>query len=295
MVGTKWKSIDLSRICAISILKKRKKNKAVVKFDHRDRCVKTLRSRSIFNWRSSFNQSRRSGWLRSDFPMWHDIRVGRLKYQWLMGIICGTILKSGKKFQLRNWRKIAFETAAHVCESAFMPKRNYNLCPDVWNFGNLIDVQYWIRLLSVRKYGTHKPENVSLEYAALRTYLCSQPGNIEVSHIDRVISLWSRVPCHWIFRWSSHKNRGQELWLFRQTQIPSLELPVAWRTYTSISKWGSDAYSPITLWRVGANLVVDCTGVSAARNNPWNGATVGTIPNRRGPHPLNFSLDPLDA
>ncbi len=281
--------------------------KAVVKFDHRDRCVEVRDVPAPYLTEDQvLIKVAAVGVCGSDIHMWHEHQSWQIKIPVIMGHeFCGTISEIGKKVSgFEIGERVAVETAAHVCGKCILCRSgNYNLCPERLGFGNLIDGAMTEYVAVRPEILHHIPENVSFEYAALTEPICvANRAIIEVSHIrPGDIVVVQGAGAIGIFSMMLAQKSGAGTLIVTGTNADTHRLEIA-RQLGAHYTINIQSEDPMHILRslgdgYGANLVVDCTGVSAALKQSMEMVRpMGTITKVGwGPQPLNFSLDPLVA
>ncbi len=242
----------------------------------------------------------------SDIHMWRQHHSWAIKTPVIMGHeFAGTVESAGKNVHsFKPGDRVTCETACQVCgQCLYCRTGHYNMCPSRLGFGNLVDGAM-AEYVAVRPEILHRvPDNVTLNYAALTEPCCvAATAIVEMSTIkpgDNVVIQGAGaigILCMALAKLCGagtitvlgtavDENRlriAKEMGATRTIDIGK-EDPVA------VIKTMGDGY--------GANLVVDCTGASAATVQsmalvrPLGQITkVGW-----GPQPLNASLDMLVA
>ena len=279
--------------------------KAIVKYDRVDKAVE-IRDvpEPVIGPDQVLLEVKAVGVCGSDVHMWREHQSWAIKLPLVLGHeFAGVIAEVGEN--VTGWQvgdRVACETAAEVCGTcSYCVSGNYNLCPHRLGYGALIDgsmTQY----VAARPAILHRvPDHVPLEYAALTEPVCVamnalvekttiKPGDLTVIQGPGPIGIMALQVA---------KIQGAGPIIVTGTDIDEHRLEVA-------AQLGADYVvniqreDPLDLVRslgdgFGADLVVDCTGVSAALQQ----AMALVRPNGRitkigwGPQPLNFSLDPL--
>jgi len=242
----------------------------------------------------------------SDIHLWREHQSWQIKLPLVLGHeFCGVVAQVGERVNgFRVGERVVCETAAEICgECVYCRSGNYNLCPQRRGFGALIDgamTQY----VAVRPHILHRlPTNVSFEYAALTEPICVaynalvektliKPGDVVVIQGVGAIGMMALQMA---------KLRGAGAIVALGTDVDARRLEIARQlgaTHT-LNVQREDARALVQSlgdgW--GADVVVDCTGVSAAFKQSM--ALVrpnGTITKIGwGPQPLDASLDPIVA
>ena len=279
--------------------------KAIVKYDRVDKAVE-IRDvpEPVIGPDQVLLEVKAVGVCGSDVHMWREHQSWAIKLPLVLGHeFAGVIAEVGAN--VTGWQvgdRVACETAAQVCGTcSYCVSGNYNLCPHRLGYGALIDgsmTQY----VAARPAILHRvPDHVPLEYAALTEPVCVamnalvekttiKPGDMTVIQGPGPIGIMALQVA---------KIQGAGPVIVTGTDSDEHRLEVA-------AQLGADyvvniqRQDPLDLVRnlgdgFGADLVVDCTGVSAALQQ----AMALVRPNGRitkigwGPQPLDFSLDPL--
>lgn len=242
----------------------------------------------------------------SDIHMWRNHQSWSIKLPVVLGHeFCGVVAAVGAGVTgFQPGDRVVSETAAEVCgECNYCRTGNYNLCPKRIGFGALIDGAF-TRYVSVRPQILHHiPENVTFEQAALTEPICVaynalaektliKPGDVVVIQGPGMIGLMMLIVARLrgagalvVLGADADTRRLETALQLGATHVVNIQREDPW---SLVQKLG-DGY--------GADLVVDCTGVSAALKQ----AMQLVRPNGRitkvgwGPQPLDFSLDPLVA
>jgi alcohol dehydrogenase/L-iditol 2-dehydrogenase len=242
----------------------------------------------------------------SDIHTWREHQSWQIKLPVVLGHeFCGVVAQVGERvtgFQVGE--RVACETAAEICgECVYCRSGNYNLCPKRRGFGALIDGAM-ARYIVVRPQILHRlPADLSFEYAALAEPLCVaynalvektliKPGEIVVIQGAGAMGIMALYIA---------KLRGAGTLVMLGTGIDAHRLAIAKQigaTHTlDVQREDALAFVQSLGDGFGADLVVDCTGVSAAFKQSM--AMVrpnGTITKIGwGPQPLDASLDPIVA
>ena len=240
----------------------------------------------------------------SDLHMWRHHHSWPIKMPLVLGHeFCAVIEEVGADVQgFEPGQRVACETAAEVCgRCAYCLGGKYNMCPNRLGYGATIDGAFTTTVLARPEILHHVPDNVPSTHAALTEPICVaysavvektliQPGDIVVIQGPGPIG----IMCQQLIRLS-----GASEIVVLGTNADAKRLEVAAQlgaTHTMDIQEGD----PVDLVRslgdgFGADVVVDCTGVSVALKQalelirPAGRITkVGW-----GPEPLGFNLDPL--
>jgi alcohol dehydrogenase/L-iditol 2-dehydrogenase len=241
----------------------------------------------------------------SDLHMWRGTHRWPVKDPVVLGHeMCGHVVDTGGVEEFAVGDRVVCETAESVCgHCAYCRTGTYNLCPHRRGYGALADGAF-TRLLSVRPDIVHRvPFAVPDEHAALAEPVCVAyhalvertrivPGDLVVIQGAGAIGVMAAQIA---------RLAGAGSVVVMGTQADALRLPVAAEVGATHTVDIAEI-DPVTLVHelsdgIGADLVVDCTGVSRALQQGL--AMVrprGTIAKIGwGPQPLDLSLDPLVA
>lgn len=240
----------------------------------------------------------------SDIHMWREQQSWAVKLPLVLGHeFCGVIADVGD--QVTGYKvgdRVACETAAQVCgQCVYCLSGNYNLCPNRLGYGALADGAF-TRYVVARPQILHRvPDNVPFEHAALTEPICvaynalvektqMKPGDFVVIQGPGPIGIMALQIV---------RLRGAGTIVVLGTDVDKHRLDVAAElgAHYTVNIQHED---PMQLIKslgdgFGADLVVDCTGVSKALKQSLEMVR----PNGRitkigwGPQPLDFNLDPL--
>ncbi len=249
-------------------------------------------------------QVRAAGVCGSDLHMWREHQSWAIKLPLVLGHeFCGTVAAVGAGVAgFREGDRVAVETAAEICGvCAFCHSGDYNQCPGRLGYGALHDGAFTQFVTARQQILHHIPDNVPFEHASLTEPICVaynalvektpliRPGDTVVIQGPGPIGMMALLVA---------KLRGAKI-IMLGTRHDALRLQVA-SQIGAARTLNIDEDDPLELIRslgdgFGADLVVDCTGVSIALKTALeltrpNGiiAKIGW-----GPQPLDFSLDPL--
>ncbi|RVX43912.1 alcohol dehydrogenase/L-iditol 2-dehydrogenase [Nonomuraea polychroma] len=241
----------------------------------------------------------------SDLHMWRNTHSWPVSQPVVLGHeMAGRVVDAGGIRGIVPGQRITCETAASVCGSCTYCRTGaYNMCPERRGYGALADGAF-TRLLSVRPDIVHVvPDGVPTEHAALSEPVCVAynalvertrivPGDVVVIQGAGAIGIMAAQVA---------RLAGAGTVVMLGTAVDAKRLPVALAV-------GADHAVDITTCDPGevvrdlgdgrgADLVVDCTGVSRALLQSMQFVRpLGTIAKIGwGPQPLDFSLDPLVA
>lgn len=242
----------------------------------------------------------------SDIHLWRENQSWPIKLPVILGHeFSGRIIKIGSQvsgFQIGD--RVVCETAAEICgQCIYCLTGNYNFCPQRKGYGNLIDGAMTRYVAARPAILHHIPENISFEHAALTEPICVvnkalvekssiKPGDMVVIQGSGAIGLLALQLLKLI---------GVSIIIVLGTDIDKYRLEIAKKLGARYAI-NIQRKDPVKLVRslrdgLGADCVVDCTGVSRALKQameivrPNGGITkIGW-----GPEPLDFNLDPLVA
>lgn len=241
----------------------------------------------------------------SDLHMWRENHSWEIKLPLVLGHeFCGTVAEVGA--DVANFKvgdRVAVETAAEICGGCiFCYSGNYNQCPQRLGYGALHDGAF-TKYVTARQQILHLiPDNVPDEYAALTEPICVaynalvektaavRPGDTVVIQGPGPIGMMALLVA---------KLRGASEIVMLGTALDEQRLPIA-RQLGATAALNIDEENPLAFLRelgdgYGADLVVDCTGVSIALKSALDMVRPNGIITKIGwgPRPLGFSLDPL--
>ncbi len=241
----------------------------------------------------------------SDLHMWREHQSWAIKLPLVLGHeFCGTVAAVGAGVDgFKVGDRVAVETAAEVCgHCAFCHSGDYNQCPQRLGYGALHDGAFTQFVTARQQILHHIPANVSFEEAALTEPICVaynalvektpalRPGDTVVIQGPGPIGMMALFVA---------KLRGASEIIMLGKQHDKQRLAVA-AEIGATRALNIDAEDPLELMRdlgdgYGADLVVDCSGVSSALETAMELVRPnGTITKIGwGPQPLGFSLDPL--
>ena len=280
---------------------------ALVKFGHTDGEVELREiAEPTINSDQVLLQVAAVGVCGSDIHMWRARHSWQVKMPLVLGHeFCGTVADIGNAVNgFHVGDRVACETAAVVCgHCAYCLSGNYNLCPHRQGYGALVDGAFTRYVVARPQILHHLPANVSFEYAALTEPLCVaynalvektmlKPGEVVVIQGVGAIGIMALLIA---------QLRGAGTIIMLGTDIDTGRMRVAQQLGAHYTL-NVQRENPVELIRTlgdgyGADVIVDCTGVSAALQQ----ALELVRPNGRitkigwGRQPLGFNLDPLVA
>jgi len=249
-------------------------------------------------------QVRAVGVCGSDVHLWRNRHAWAIKLPLVLGHeFCGVVAAVGAAVE--GWQvgeRVAVETAAEICGRCLLCRSgHYNLCPERKGYGALADGAFTHYVVARPEILHRVPEDVPDEHAALAEPICvAYNALVESSSLrpgDTVV-IQGPGPIG-IMALQIARARGAGTLVVLGTEGDGHRLAVA-------QALGADRVvdvtqeDPVALVRrlgdgLGADLVVDCTGVSAALAQALEMVRPGGQITKIGwgPQPLAFSLDPL--
>ncbi|MCY3946776.1 MAG: zinc-binding dehydrogenase [Anaerolineaceae bacterium] len=248
---------------------------------------------------------RAAGVCGSDLHMWQENHSWEISLPLVLGHeFCGLVAAVGTDVtKVRPGDRVACETAAQICnQCSYCLGGAYNLCPGRLGYGALADGAF-TRFVTARQEILHTiPEGVPFAHAALTEPVCvaynalvektaiMKPGDTVVIQGAGTIGIMALLVT---------RLRGASEIIVLGTDVDEHRLGVAAELGASrtINIQQEDPVDYV-LSRgdcFGADLVVDCSGVSVALEQ----AMAMVRPNGLitkigwGPQPLGFNLDPL--
>lgn len=240
----------------------------------------------------------------SDLHMWREHQSWEIKLPLVLGHeFAGVVADVGEDVTgVKVGDRVACETAETVCgQCVYCLSGNYNLCPNRLGYGALADGAF-TRYVSARPQILHKvPDSVPFEHAALTEPICvaynalvektaMRPGDLVVIQGPGPIGIMALQIV---------RLRGAGTIVVLGTDADEHRLAVASElgAHHTVNIQRQDAGEVVRGLGdgFGADLVVDCTGVSRALQQSLDLVR----PNGRitkigwGPQPLDFTLDPL--
>jgi alcohol dehydrogenase/L-iditol 2-dehydrogenase len=282
---------------------------ALVKFDSRDHAVEVrqIPEPPAPGPDEVILEVRAAGVCGSDLHMWHENHSWKIKLPLVLGHeFCGIVADVGKNVQsFKPGDRVACETAAYVCNQCiYCLTGNYNLCPNRKGYGALADGAFTRYVTARPQILHHIPANVPFEHAALTEPICvaynalvektssMKPGDTVVIQGPGPIGIMALLVT---------RLRGASTIIVLGTDRDQHRLDVAAELGAQYAV-NIQRENPAELVRslgdgFGVDLVVDCTGVSAALKQAMELVRPnGTITKIGwGPEPLNYNLDPLVA
>ncbi len=241
----------------------------------------------------------------SDLHMWRDHQSWAIKLPLVLGHeFCGTVAAVGSGVEnFKVGDRVAVETAAEICGScAYCHSGDYNQCPHRLGYGALYDGAF-TQYVAARQAILHQiPDNVSFEQASLTEPICVaynalvektpvlRPGDIVVIQGPGPIGMMALFIA---------KLRGASEIIMLGTDVDRQRLKIA-EQIGATQTLNIDEADPLDLVRslgdgYGADLIVDCSGVSIALQSALEMVRPNGIITKIGwgPQPLDFNLDLL--
>ncbi len=240
----------------------------------------------------------------SDLHMWRETHSWEIKLPLVLGHeFCGVVAEVGEGVTgFAPGDRVTCETAAEVCgHCVYCLSGNYNLCPDRLGYGALADGAFTKYVVARPQILHHIPDNVPFEHAALTEPICvaynalvektlMKPGDLVVIQGPGPIGTMA-------LQIARLRGAGTIVVLGTNVDKHRMEVAEELGAHYTVNVQRED---PVALIQslgdgFGADLVVDCTGVSRALKQ----SLALVRPNGRitkigwGPQPLDFSLDPL--
>lgn len=249
-------------------------------------------------------QVKAAGVCGSDVHMWRNHQSWKVKLPLVLGHeFSGVVVQVGERVAGFNpGDRVACETAASVCgRCVYCLSGNYNMCPHRLGYGALADGAFTRYVAARLQILHHIPDNVPFEHAALTEPICvAYNALVEKTLINPGDTVVIQGPGPiGIMALQVARLRGAGTLIVIGAEIDSRRLAVAAElgAHYTLTLPKDD---PVKLARslgdgFGADLVVDCTGVSQALRQSLELVR----PNGRitkigwGPQPLDFNLDPL--
>ena len=278
---------------------------ALIKFGSNDGDVE-VRDVAIPEMRSDRVRLRvdSAGVCGSDLHMWRHHHSWAIKLPLVLGHeFCGVIEEVGGDVTgFEPGQRVACETAAEVCNRCnFCLSGDYNLCPHRLGYGALIDGAFTQQVVVRPQILHHVPDNVPSAHAALTEPICVaysavvdktliNPGDVVVIQGPGPIG----IMCLQLIR-----LRGASEIVVTGTNADAKRLTVA-KDLGATHTLNIQEEDPVDLMKslgdgYGADVVVDCTGVSIALKQALDLVRpAGRITKVGwGPQDLHFNLDPL--
>ncbi len=279
--------------------------KAVVKYAYEDGAVE-LRDvpEPIMEPDQVLLEVKAVGVCGSDVHMWRENQSWEIKMPLVLGHEFSAVVADvGAHVEgVRTGDRVTCETAAEVCgRCTYCLTGNYNLCPHRKGYGALMDGAMTRYVVARPQILHHVPDSVPFEHAALTEPVCVamnalvektvlKPGDLTVIQGPGPIGIMA-------LQVAKLQGAGPIIMLGADIDERRLEVAAELGADYTLNIQRED---PLELVRrlgdgFGADLVVDCTGVSRALEQ----GMAMVRPNGRitkigwGPQPLNASLDPI--
>lgn len=241
----------------------------------------------------------------SDVHIWRNHQSWPIKLPLVLGHeMAGRVINTGHVGGLSLGQRVVTETAQSVCgHCSHCLSGRYNLCPYRRGYGAMADGAFSRYVLARPQIVHHIPPQVSSAHAALTEPACvaynALVGRVRVTPGDVVVIQGSGAIG--IMATQMARIAGAGAIVVIGTSIDAIRLRVA-EAVGATHTVNRDTADPAEVVGnlgdgFGADLVVDCTGVSAALRQALDLVRpMGTIAKIGwGPQPLDFSLDPLVA
>ena len=240
----------------------------------------------------------------SDLHMWREHHSWKIKMPLVLGHeFCGVITEVGEQVTgFQPGERVTCETAAEICgRCVYCLSGKYNMCPHRLGYGALVDGAFTNYVVARPQILHRIPDHVSFEDAALTEPICvAYNAAVEKTPINPgdIVVIQGPGPIG-IMALQLVRLRGAGSIVMLGTDADAGRLQTA-RKLGATHTVNIQQEKPVDLIRslgdgFGADVVIDCTGVSVALKQalelirPTGHITkVGW-----GPQPLDFSLDPL--
>ena len=240
----------------------------------------------------------------SDLHMWREHHSWKIKMPLVLGHeFCGVITEVGEQVTgFQPGERVTCETAAEICgRCVYCLSGKYNMCPHRLGYGALVDGAFTNYVVARPQILHRIPDHVSFEDAALTEPICvAYNAAVEKTPINPgdIVVIQGPGPIG-IMALQLVRLRGAGSIVMLGTDADAGRLQTA-RKLGATHTVNIQQEKPVELIRslgdgFGADVVIDCTGVSVALKQalelirPTGHITkVGW-----GPQPLDFSLDPL--
>lgn len=242
----------------------------------------------------------------SDIHLWHENQSWTIQCPVILGHEwAGTIVEVGAA--VTGWQvgeRVAVETAAFVCgQCSYCLTGAYHMCPHRKGYGNLIDGAM-TRYVAVRPGILHRiPGGVPFTHAALTEPACvatqALTVNARIKPGDTVVIQGAGAIGVMALQIARISGAGTLIMLGTDVDAHRLAVAQELGAHHVLNVQRDDVAGFVRGLGdgFGADVVVDCTGVSAALKQALDLVRpLGTVVKIGwGPQPLNFSLDPLVA
>lgn len=240
----------------------------------------------------------------SDLHMWRHHHSWEIKMPLVLGHeFCAVVEEVGDQVTgFEPGMRVACETAAEVCgRCVYCAGGQYNLCPHRLGYGAMIDGAFTSSVVARPEILHHVPDNVPSAHAALTEPICVAYNAVvekTLVHPGDVVVIQGPGPIG-IMCLQLLKLRGVSELVVLGTSADAKRLQTA-KELGATHVVDVEHDDPIDLVRslgdgYGADLVVDCTGVSVALKQALDLVRpAGRITKVGwGPQPLDFNLDGL--
>jgi len=242
----------------------------------------------------------------SDLHMWRETHSWAVKLPLVLGHeFCGVVAEVGANVSgFTPGDRVVCETAATVCgQCVYCLSGNYNMCPHRQGYGALADGALTRYVAARPQILHHIPPNVPFEHAALTEPICvAFNALVEKSSVNPGDTVVIQGPGPiGIMALQIARLRGAGTLIVLGTDADATRLAVAAELGANYTV-NIQQDDPVALVRslgdgFGADLVVDCTGVSKALKQALDMVRPNGIITKIGwgPQPLDFNLDLLVA
>jgi L-iditol 2-dehydrogenase len=278
---------------------------AVVKFDKRDGAVELRQTpEPVITADQVLVEVKAAGVCGSDVHMWRERHSWTNKLPVILGHEwCGVIAQVGDRVSgFKPGDRVAVETAFSVCgQCSYCLGGAYNMCPDRKGYGALADGAF-TRFVAARQQILHRiPDNVSFVQAAMTEPVCVAYNGIIEKNLLKLgdVVVIQGPGMIGLMALAVARLAGASKLVVLGAESDHLRLDIA-RKMGAHYTVNVERDDPLPLVRdltrgIGADLVMDCTGVSKTLRQSLQlvrpNGKIGKI--GWGPQPLDFSLDPL--
>jgi L-iditol 2-dehydrogenase len=242
----------------------------------------------------------------SDIHLWREQQSWPIKLPLVLGHeFSGIVVEVSEQISgFHPGDRVTCETAAIVCERCvYCLSGSYNLCPHRKGYGAMIDGAFARYVVARQQILHHIPDNVPFEHAALTEPICvaynALVGKTNITPGDLVVIQGVGTIGIMALQIARLCGAGTLVALGTDADTHRLEIAAGLGAHYTLNVQQEDAVPLVQSLGdgFGADLVVDCTGVSKALQLSLelvrpNGCItkIGW-----GPQPLDFCLDPLVA
>lgn len=240
----------------------------------------------------------------SDIHMWREHHSWEIKLPLVLGHEFSAVVADAGQ-QVTGFKpgdRVTCETAAQICgRCTYCLAGEYNLCPHRLGYGALADGAFTRFITARPQILHHLPDNVPFEHAALTEPICVaynalvektviKPGDTVVIQGPGPIGIMA-------LQVARLRGAGTLIMLGTDADVTRLAVAAELGAHHTLNVQQDDALALVQSLGegFGADLVIDCTGVSQALQQ----SLALVRPNGRitkigwGPQPLDFNLDPL--